>query len=248
MFAADDIDEMRERLRKRGAQLVGEVVSYKDRYRLCQDQCPVPVLDANRACGGARPIGRARRGRSRAGRRHRRDLRAWQPKHRHRQRQERQPPGVGSIFSATESLNVDLTVGQYTTAWSNGSVSLSGNGLGVIRLLGAAPRRLFFHQNNDTDLQVGSVLGDVTIDRNTLPLEFEPGWHQQHRRQPHDHLESRFHRRRGPGLGQRQSGGNGDRLRQPAVTSSAAPAPDTGTRATDRLVCELRQASASAHF
>ncbi len=172
MFAADDIDEMRERLRKRGAQLVGEVVSYKDRYRLCQDQCPVPVLDANRACGGARPIGRARRGRSRAGRRHRRDLRAWQPKHRHRQRQERQPPGVGSIFSATESLNVDLTVGQYTTAWSNGSVSLSGNGLGVIRLLGAAPRRLFFHQNNNTDLQVGSVLGDVTIDRNTLPLEF----------------------------------------------------------------------------
>ncbi len=39
-------------------------------------------------------------------------------------------------------------------------------------MLGAAPRRLFFHQNNNTDLQVGSVLGDVTIDRNTLPLEF----------------------------------------------------------------------------
>src|ERR1700744_2464542 len=35
MFAVDDIDETLERLRKRGAQLVGEVVRYKDAYRLC---------------------------------------------------------------------------------------------------------------------------------------------------------------------------------------------------------------------
>ena len=77
--------------------------------------------------------------------------------------------GVGSLFAATESLTVDLTVGQYTTASSNGSVNLTGNGLGAIRLRGAAPRRLFFLQNNNTNLQVGSVSGNVTIDRNTLP-------------------------------------------------------------------------------
>src|SRR5713226_1373332 len=35
MFAVDDIDETLERLRKRGAQLVGDVVQYKDTYRLC---------------------------------------------------------------------------------------------------------------------------------------------------------------------------------------------------------------------
>jgi predicted enzyme related to lactoylglutathione lyase len=35
MFAVDDIDETLERLRKRGAQLVVEVVQYKDAYRLC---------------------------------------------------------------------------------------------------------------------------------------------------------------------------------------------------------------------
>src|SRR6202049_4037620 len=34
MFAVDDIDEMLSRLRKLGAQLVGEVVQYKDAYRL----------------------------------------------------------------------------------------------------------------------------------------------------------------------------------------------------------------------
>ncbi|RNB83952.1 VOC family protein [Brevibacillus nitrificans] len=35
MFAVEDIDEMVSRLTKRGAQLVGEVVQYKDSYRLC---------------------------------------------------------------------------------------------------------------------------------------------------------------------------------------------------------------------
>src|SRR5437899_5123982 len=35
MFAVDDIDDTLARLNKRGAQLVGEVVQYKDAYRLC---------------------------------------------------------------------------------------------------------------------------------------------------------------------------------------------------------------------
>ena len=35
MFAVDDIDETLEKLRNRGAQLIGEVVRYKDAYRLC---------------------------------------------------------------------------------------------------------------------------------------------------------------------------------------------------------------------
>ena len=40
MFAVDDIDETLERLRKHGAQLVGEVVRYKDAYRLCYIRGP----------------------------------------------------------------------------------------------------------------------------------------------------------------------------------------------------------------
>lgn len=35
MFAVDDIEETVERLRKCGAELVGEVVQYKETYRLC---------------------------------------------------------------------------------------------------------------------------------------------------------------------------------------------------------------------
>src|SRR5436853_7781376 len=35
MFTVDDIDETLEKLRKHGAQLVGEVVQYKETYRLC---------------------------------------------------------------------------------------------------------------------------------------------------------------------------------------------------------------------
>ncbi|MES0021398.1 MULTISPECIES: VOC family protein [unclassified Mesorhizobium] len=35
MFTVDDIDDTLERLRKRGAQLVGEVVRYQEVYRLC---------------------------------------------------------------------------------------------------------------------------------------------------------------------------------------------------------------------
>jgi catechol 2,3-dioxygenase-like lactoylglutathione lyase family enzyme len=40
MFAVDDIDDTLERLSKRGAQLVGEVVRYKDAYRLCYIRGP----------------------------------------------------------------------------------------------------------------------------------------------------------------------------------------------------------------
>jgi catechol 2,3-dioxygenase-like lactoylglutathione lyase family enzyme len=44
MFAVDDIDETLERLRKRGAQVVGEVVQYKDVYRLCYIRGPEELL------------------------------------------------------------------------------------------------------------------------------------------------------------------------------------------------------------
>ncbi|PDT28262.1 glyoxalase [Rhizobium sp. L9] len=44
MFAVDDIDETLERLRERGAQLVGEVVQYKDAYRLCYIRGPEGIL------------------------------------------------------------------------------------------------------------------------------------------------------------------------------------------------------------
>src|SRR6186997_3020958 len=35
MFAVEDVDDTVARLRKHGAQLVGEVVQYKEAYRLC---------------------------------------------------------------------------------------------------------------------------------------------------------------------------------------------------------------------
>src|SRR4030088_3381287 len=44
MFAVEDIDETLEKLRKRGAQLVGEVVQYKDAYRLCYIRGPEGLL------------------------------------------------------------------------------------------------------------------------------------------------------------------------------------------------------------
>jgi catechol 2,3-dioxygenase-like lactoylglutathione lyase family enzyme len=44
MFAVDDVDETLERLRKRGAQLVGDVVQYKDAYRLCYIRGPEGLL------------------------------------------------------------------------------------------------------------------------------------------------------------------------------------------------------------
>lgn len=44
MFAVDDLDETLERLCKRGAQLVGEVVQYQDVYRLCYIRGPEGLL------------------------------------------------------------------------------------------------------------------------------------------------------------------------------------------------------------
>jgi len=44
MFAVDAIDETLERLRKHGAQLVGEVVQYKEAYRLCYIRGPEGLL------------------------------------------------------------------------------------------------------------------------------------------------------------------------------------------------------------
>jgi len=44
MFAVDDLDDTLARLRKRGAQLVGEVVQYEDVYRLCYLRGPEGIL------------------------------------------------------------------------------------------------------------------------------------------------------------------------------------------------------------
>ena len=44
MFTVDDIDDTLDRLRKRGAQLVGEVVQYQDVYRLCYIRGPEGIL------------------------------------------------------------------------------------------------------------------------------------------------------------------------------------------------------------
>src|SRR5262249_7774496 len=44
MFAVEDIDDALARLRKRGAQLVGEVVQYEDTYRLCYIRGPEGIL------------------------------------------------------------------------------------------------------------------------------------------------------------------------------------------------------------
>ena len=44
MFAVDDIDETLEKLSKRGAQLVGEVVRYQNAYRLCYIRGPEGLL------------------------------------------------------------------------------------------------------------------------------------------------------------------------------------------------------------
>ena len=44
MFTVDDIDDTLGRLRKRGAELVGEVVQYQDIYRLCYIRGPEGIL------------------------------------------------------------------------------------------------------------------------------------------------------------------------------------------------------------
>ncbi|QIO56952.1 VOC family protein [Rhizobium leguminosarum] len=44
MFTVDDINETLERLRKRGAQLLGDVVDYQHTYRLCYIRGPERLL------------------------------------------------------------------------------------------------------------------------------------------------------------------------------------------------------------
>jgi predicted enzyme related to lactoylglutathione lyase len=44
MFAVDNIDETLDGLRKRGDQLVGELVQYQDSYRLCYIREPEGLL------------------------------------------------------------------------------------------------------------------------------------------------------------------------------------------------------------
>jgi catechol 2,3-dioxygenase-like lactoylglutathione lyase family enzyme len=44
MFTVEDIDETVARLRKRGAELVGEVVQYEDAYRVCYIRGPEGLL------------------------------------------------------------------------------------------------------------------------------------------------------------------------------------------------------------
>lgn len=44
MFTVDDIDDVLARLRKRGAQLVGEVMQYEDSYKLCYIRGPEGLL------------------------------------------------------------------------------------------------------------------------------------------------------------------------------------------------------------
>jgi catechol 2,3-dioxygenase-like lactoylglutathione lyase family enzyme len=44
MFAVTDLDELLDRLRKHGAQLVGEVVQFENIYRLCYIRGPEGIL------------------------------------------------------------------------------------------------------------------------------------------------------------------------------------------------------------
>lgn len=44
MFAVSDLDELLERLKKHGAQLVGEVVQYENAYKLCYLRGPEGIL------------------------------------------------------------------------------------------------------------------------------------------------------------------------------------------------------------
>lgn len=44
MFTVTDLDELLERLRVRGATLVGDVVQYEDTYRLCYVRGPEGIL------------------------------------------------------------------------------------------------------------------------------------------------------------------------------------------------------------
>jgi predicted enzyme related to lactoylglutathione lyase len=44
MFAVNDLEDTLDRLRQRGAQLVGEVIQYENVYRLCYIRGPEGIL------------------------------------------------------------------------------------------------------------------------------------------------------------------------------------------------------------
>jgi predicted enzyme related to lactoylglutathione lyase len=44
MFAVDDIDDVVDRLRRHGAELVGEIAQYEDIYRLCFVRGPEGIV------------------------------------------------------------------------------------------------------------------------------------------------------------------------------------------------------------
>ena len=46
MFAVDDIDDVVARLRTHGAELIGEVTQYEDKYRLCYIRGPEGIIVA----------------------------------------------------------------------------------------------------------------------------------------------------------------------------------------------------------
>ena len=46
MFAVDDIEDVLARLRAHGAELVGDVAQYEDRYRLCYIRGPEDIIVA----------------------------------------------------------------------------------------------------------------------------------------------------------------------------------------------------------
>ena len=46
MFAVEDLDDTAARLRAHGAELVGEVVQYEDKYRLCYLRGPAGIIVA----------------------------------------------------------------------------------------------------------------------------------------------------------------------------------------------------------
>jgi catechol 2,3-dioxygenase-like lactoylglutathione lyase family enzyme len=46
MFAVDDIEDVLARLQARGAELVGEVAQYEDKYRLCYVRGPEGIMIA----------------------------------------------------------------------------------------------------------------------------------------------------------------------------------------------------------
>jgi catechol 2,3-dioxygenase-like lactoylglutathione lyase family enzyme len=46
MFTVDDIDEVLERLRAHGAELIGEITQYEDMYRLCYIRGPEGIIVA----------------------------------------------------------------------------------------------------------------------------------------------------------------------------------------------------------